>query len=337
MTDQASFEDRLRGQIETYHEAALVYAAVKLGLPVRLAAGSATGAELAETLGLSAAHLVRFLRGLCTIGVCEELPDGTFALAPGGQSLRSGSTSRLAEKVQIVVGQYWWPWANVVSNLKNGQPAFEQTFGMRVSDWRAAHPEQGALFESYLAKETLAQAGPIVTALDLSGTKCLADLGGGYGGLLAALLGAQPRLEAVLFDRPHIIEAARPFLETLGIARRVKFLAGDVLAAIPVQADLYLLNGVLQQWSDDAARTILRNCRVAMPEAARLAIIERLLPKLATDDPAAIMLDLHMMTITGGRARSLADFEELLAQAALSLANVTATASGPSIIEAVPS
>ena len=307
------------------------------GLPDRLAAGAATGAELAETLGLSAPHLVRFLRGLCTIGVCEELPDGTFALAPGGQSLRSGSPSRLAEKVQIVVGQYWWPWANVVSNLKTGQPAFEQTFGMRVSDWRAAHAEQGALFDSYLAKETLAQAGPVVAALDVSGTKCLADLGGGYGGLLAALLGAHPQLEAVLFDHPHIVEAARPFLETLGIARRVQFVSGDVLAAIPVRADLYLLNGVLQQWSDDAARTILRNCRAAMPERARLAIIERLLPERAVDDPAAIMLDLHMMTITGGRARSLAEFEELLSQAALSLANVTATGSGLSIIEVVPS
>ena len=85
---------------------------------------------------------------------------------------------------------------------------------------------------------------------------------------------------------------------------------------------------MLQQWSDDAARAILRNCRAAMPEGARLAIIERLLPERAADDPAAIMLDLHMMTITGGRARSLPEFEELLAQAALSLANVTATRSG---------
>ena len=79
------------------------------------------------------------------------------------------------------------------SNLKTGKPAFEQTFGMRVFDWRAAHAEQGALFDSYLAKETLAQAGPIVAALDMSGTKRLADIGGGYGGLLAALLGAHPR------------------------------------------------------------------------------------------------------------------------------------------------
>ena len=336
MTDQASFEDRLRRQIEAYHEAALVYAAVTLGLPDRLAAGSAMGEELAQGLGLSAPHLVRFLRGLCSIGVCQELPDGAFALAPGGHSLRSGSPSRLAEKVQIVIGQYWWPWANFASSLKTGQPAFEQTFGTRVFDWRASHAEQGALFDSYLAKETLAHAGPIVSALDIAGTKRLADIGGGYGGLLAALLGAHPRLEAVLFDRPHTLEAARPFLETLGIARRVTFVPGDILAAIPVQADLYLLHGVLQQWSDDAARTILRNCRAAMPEGARLAIIERLLPERAADDPAAIMLDLHMMTITGGRARSLPEFEELLAQAALSLAKVTATRSGPSIIEAVP-
>ena len=45
-----------------------------------------------------------------------------------------------------------------------------------------------------------------------------------------------------------------------------------------------------------------------MPDGARLVIVERLLPERATDDPAAIMLDLHMMTITGGRARSLAEF-----------------------------
>jgi len=333
MTDQASFEDRLRGQIEAYHEAALVYAAVKLGLPDRLAAGSATSVALAEALGLSAPHLHRFLRGLSSIGVCEELADGAFALAPGGQSLRSGSPSRLAEKVQIVVGQYWWPWANVVSNLKTGQPAFEQCFGMRVSDWRAAHAEQGALFDSYLAKETLAQAGPIVAALDLSGTQRLADIGGGYGGLLAALLGAHPRLEAVLFERPHTIEAAQRFLETLGITARVKCVAGDLLAAIPVQADLYLLNGVLQQRRDDDARTILRNCRAAMPERAGLAVIERLSPESAADDPAAIMADLHMMTITGGRARSLPEFEALLSATGLALSKVTLTSAGFSVLE----
>jgi hypothetical protein len=334
MTEQQTFEDRLRLKIEAYHEAALVYAAVKLGLPDRLEAEPLTGEQLAEALQLSAPHLTRFLRGLCSIGICEELPDGAFALASGGQSLRSGSPSRLAEKVQIVVGQYWQPWANLIANLKTGTPAFERVFGMSVSDWRGRNPEQGRLFDSYLAKETLAQAGAIIAALDVSGTKMIADIGGGYGGLLAALLGAHPQIEGILFDRPQTLAAAKPFLQSLGVAERVELVAGDFLAEIPVRADLYLLKGVLQQWDDPEARTILRNCREAMSEGAKLAIIELPLPERASDDPAAIMLDLHMMTITGGRARSLAEFTKLLSEAGLTLAKVTPTRSGLTIIEA---
>jgi hypothetical protein len=72
-----------------------------------------------------------------------------------------------------------------------------------------------------------------------------------------------------------------------------------------------------------------------MPAGSRLIVIERLLPERATDDPAAIMLDLHMMAIAGGRARSLAEFEALLAETGLALTKVTATRSGLAIIEAV--
>ena len=78
--EQNGFEDRLRRSIEAYHEAALAYAAVKLGLPDRLAAGPATSEQLAAGLGLSAPHLHRFLHGLCAIGLCEEMPGGAFAL-----------------------------------------------------------------------------------------------------------------------------------------------------------------------------------------------------------------------------------------------------------------
>ena len=41
------------------------------------------------------------------------------------------------------------------------------------------------------------------------------------------------------------------------------------------------------------------------------------------------MVDLHMMTITGGRTRSVAEFDALLAQAGLTLAKVTPTRLGP--------
>jgi hypothetical protein len=305
---------------------------VKLGLPDTLAAGPVPGEQLAAALGLSLPHLHRFLRGLCTIGICEERPGGSFALTTFGQSLASGS--RLTEKVQIVVEQYWQPWANLVATLETGKPAFEHVFDMSVGNWRRAHAEHGALFDSYMAKETLAQAGPIIEALNFSGAGTVADIGGGYGGLLAAILQAHPHA-GILFDRPPTIEAAHAFLQSQGVADRVQRVGGDLLAGIPIEADLYLLKGVLQQWDDAEATAILRNCRATMPDGAKLVIIELLLPDRALDDPAAIMLDLHMMAITGGCARSLEQFAILLSQAGLALSKVISTRSGLSIIETI--
>ena len=150
--------------------------------------------------------------------------------------------------------------------------------------------------------------------------------------MLAALLIAYPCLDGALFDRPHVIEMAKLFLhafDAFRLTERIEFVPGDLFAVIPIEADLYLLKDVLQQWPDQAALAILTNCRNAMSGGARLAIIERLMPERASDDPSAVMVDLHMMTITGGRARSLAAFEASLVKPVLSSTKVTPTAPRP--------
>ena len=277
-------EDRLNRAIEAYHEPALLYAAAKLGLAETMGAASWTADDLAQTLGLSAPHLARFLRGLCIIGICEERAGSSFALTVFGQSLTPDS--RLAQKVQIVVEQYWQPWAHLAKTLQHGTPAFAQVFGATVVDWRRDHPEQGAMFVSYLAKATQTETAAILAALDVSKTDRVVEIG-----------------------------------------------AADVSAALPPDADLYLLNGVLQNCDDAGALAILRNCRAAMRDGARLVIVERLLPERAADDAAAIMLDLHLMTIYGGRARTLAELEDLLSAARLVLSRTTATRSGLAVVE----
>jgi AraC-like DNA-binding protein len=331
---QGAFENRLRRQIEAYHDAALVYAAIKLGLPEAMSARAWTDDALAAELGLSAPHLHRLLRGLTSLGICTERPDGAFTLTPQGQCLLPGA--RLREKVQIVVAQYWQPWANLSAAVATGKPAFEQVFGQSVSDWRRDHAEAGALFDSYLTQETFAQAPAIIAALDISGAGTVADIGGVYGGLLAAILQAHPRLTGILFDRQYRIAAAMPFLQAQGVADRVERIGGDLLDAVPVAANLYLLNGVLRQSDDARARAILANCRKAMPQGVKLVIVERLLPQHADDDTAAVMLDLHMLAITGGRVRNLAEFEAMLAEVGFSLAKARPTPSGLAVIEVVP-
>ena len=133
--------------------------------------------------------------------------------------------------------------------------------------------------------------------------------------------------------QPRILLKAHALIEA---ARRRVAVGGDFLAEVPVEADLYLLKAVLQHWDDAAVRAILESCREAMKPHARLVIAERLLPEQAAADDVAVMLDLHMMVVTGGRVRSLAAFEALLSQAGLSVSRVVATSSGPTLIEAIP-
>ncbi len=326
-------EARLRQQIEAYHDAALAYACVKLGLPETMGAEAWTADDLAKTLDLSAPHLLRTLRGLVTIGLCAAGPGESFALTDTGRALAPDAHSTLREKLLIVVEQYWRPWANLASCVKTGTPAFEQTFGEPVGAWRRSHPEQGAVFEAYVEGETFAQSAPIVAALDLAGVNTIAEIGGGHGALLAAVLLAHLDLHGILMDVPHKLAGARVYLQSDGLAGRVGLVGGDASVAVTVAADLYLLKSVLQQHGDGQARQLLENCRKAMKPGAKLVVIERLLPETATDDPAAVMLDLHMMAITGGRVRSLPEMKALLASAGLSVARLSLIDDGHTLIE----
>jgi hypothetical protein len=333
--EQAETEDRLRSQIAAYHDTGLAYACVKLALPETMGTEAWTAERLAAALGLSAPHLKRLLRGLVTLGLIEERGDA-FALTQTGHSLKPGAPSHLREKLLIVVEQYWQPWANAAGAVREGRPAFDLVFGETVGDWRRHHSDHGAVFESYLESETFTHAAPIVGALDFTGVATVAEIGGGHGALLAAVLLAQPHLHGILMDAPHKLSGARVYLHSHGLTERVALAKGDATAEVAVAADLYLLKAVLQQHGDATAQAILTNLRRAMPDGARLVVIERLMPEKATDDPAAVMLDLHMMTITGGKARTRPEMEALIAERGLAIAEVSKTDGGLAMIECAP-
>jgi hypothetical protein len=110
---------------------------------------------------------------------------------------------------------------------------------------------------------------------------------------------------------------------------------GDFFESVPPGHQAYLLAHVLHDWTDEQAYVILRRCRSAMAPGSRLLIIEAVLPD--GDAPHhGKLLDLLMMTITGGMERTAIEFENLLRAVGLRLCNITALPTHQSIIEAVP-
>jgi hypothetical protein len=91
---------------------------------------------------------------------------------------------------------------------------------------------------------------------------------------------------------------------------------------VPTGGDAYVLAQILHDWDDEQATRILRHCRRAMPDHARLLILEQILPEDGRPDPAKL-LDLHMLVMLGGRERTMTEWRDLLAAGEFAVSAVT--------------
>jgi hypothetical protein len=162
----------------------------------------------------------------------------------------------------------------------------------------------------------------------------IADIAGGYGHTLAAILQANPQARGILFDVPDVLKDAPAQLEADGVGDRVELVPGDFHEAVPGGADLYLLKHVVHDWDDERARAILANVRDAMGENGRILIADIVLPE--GDDPHFGKIeDLEMLLIPGGIERTDVEFHELVEPIGLKVERVVPTSSLITLVELV--
>jgi SAM-dependent methyltransferase len=276
---------------------------------------------LARTLSCHPPSLLRLLRVLVGEGVLEQHPDGRFALTPMGEHLRGDALGTLARFVGSA--SQWVPWTALTHTVRTGRSAFEHVHGESLFEYLAQRPEESKLYDEAVDAFTTAQARALadVALLDLVGT--VVDVGGGRGTLLAELLTRRPTLRGVLFDRPHVVEAARHRFEAAGLLERCELVSGDFFDAVPAGADVYVLKHVLHNWPDDQARDLLRRCAAAMKTGGRIFVVESLLLPGNRRDVARL-IDLEMLVLTGGgRERSKPELRRLFGSAGLRLVSTT--------------
>jgi SAM-dependent methyltransferase len=317
-------------------EARAVYAAAQLGLADLLADRSRTCEDLAKATLAHPSALRRLLRALASCGVVTEVEPGRFALTPLGAALRSDAPGAARATVLTLAGDWQWTaWGKFLYSLQTGKPALGAAYGMGLFEYLAAHPEDGAHFNEAMVG-MYAPVGPaVVAAYDFSAFRTVVDLGGGTGGLLRTILRTNESLHGTLFELPGPASQARRSLEASGLSSRCTVLEGDFFKGVPAAHDAYVLAHVLHDWPDEKALPILRNCRQAIRDNGRLLIVEAVLPPGDTPHLGKLM-DLLMLTVTGGVERTTNEFADLLAAADFKLTRVVPTSTHQSVVEAVP-
>jgi SAM-dependent methyltransferase len=317
-----------------------LHVAAKLGVADLLAGGPLPTAELAAKTDTDAAALRRVLRLLVSVGVFTEADDGSFGLTPLGDAMRSDVPGSARALVLLFAGiGIQDSWKELEYCVRTGQPAFRKHSpdGDAFSNFDA---EQAAIFDAAMATFAPQTAAAIVQAYDFSQFGTVIDVGGGNGALLIGILGGNPRLKGIVFDRPQAAGGAKSKVAEAGLSGRCEVVAGDFFASVPEGADAYLIKHVIHDWNDEQATAILRNCRRAMKPGARLLLAEGVYPaRIDTSLPSrgAAANDVNMLVATGGRQRSEDEFRSLYDAAGFALTKIVPTLSpAVCLIEGVP-
>jgi hypothetical protein len=294
---------------------------------------------LASEIGADAATVARLLRVLVELGLVARDGD-RYAATAAGELLRTGHPSGL-RNVALMQSEpaNLAAWGALADAVRSGGGVFEAVNGMPHWTHLAADPERAERFNAAMARRGATQANAIRGGCDLAGVTTVVDVGGGSGTLMAALLGAEAGLQAIVADLQHVVAAADRTFAAAGLSDRARGVASDFFESVPGDGDAYVISNVLHDWSDDDCVAILRSVCSAMRPDARLWVVEMVLDspgRTAEEDRDLHLVDLHMLVMFGARERSADEYGALLEAAGFDHGTLLATGSSWDVIEARP-
>ena len=147
-------------------------------------------------------HLSRVLRALSAYKIFEA-SDGGWKHTPASRLLRSDHPQSMRSFVRMIgFPIYWEIFKSLEHTVRTGLSAGEKVVAGGVWNYLAENPEENRIFNEAMVGKAHAQIAGIINAYDFSGFKSIADIGGGHGHLLRAVLAAAPGTRGVLFDQP---------------------------------------------------------------------------------------------------------------------------------------
>jgi hypothetical protein len=319
--------------IEGFWLTQVIGAAVALGIPDMLRNGAKSCEHIALSCGADASCVMRVLRALQTLGVCRQVGKGTFELTERGQILRRDAPGSITGRVMFTSGIMWDLYSQLTTVVKTGCPLPAGREGFRKL---ASHPGLRGMHLA-MVESSIRVVRDAARVHDFRGYSRVLDVGGGYGGALAALLEDYPDMSGGVLDLDYLADGANTYFRDRGVAKQAQFLAGDFFESVPGGYDCYLLKYIVHDWGDTEALEILHRCAAAASRQSHLLLFERVLPEVLDESgehQAIMQIDLAMMT-TGGKERTKEEYRMLLESAGFRMIAVTATASPCSVIHAV--
>jgi C-methyltransferase len=301
------------------------------GVADALEPAGGTVEQLADRLRLDADALGRVLRALAAYGVFEvDLPEVRHTEA--SRMLRTDHPmSMVAFAHMMGLPMSWEALTRLPDTVRTGEAGVFALHPDGLFPYLHDHPEQATVFDRAMTAKSHADIPLILDAFDFSAHDTVADIGGGRGHFLQALVERHPGVEGMLVELPEVIDRVR----SEPSAGRLQLVTADFFTDTLPAADVYVLMEIIHDWDDTDAVRILTNIRRSAPAHAIVLVIETVLDAERVRDPART-LDVVMLALTGGRERTPSQYASLFERAGFEFRRVVPTGGGVQLVEACP-
>ena len=291
-----------------YWPAALLSAAVELGVFEALAARPADAAGLARRLETAERATGEMLDALAAVGLLEREAGGRYRLDAGAAPfLDPASSSCLLDALRFNTDLYPL-WGRLAQAVRTGAPVIapQAHLGRDASRTRR--------FAMGMHSRALGLAPALLPALDMAGCATLLDLGCGPGTFSRMLAERAPGLRVTQFDLPGVVEVARALAADSPAAARIDFRTGDYRRddlGGPYDAALYC--GALHQEDPATARELLSRVAGVLRPGGRVWVVDLMLESDRRGPPFAHLFSINMMlTSPIGRVFSIGEARRVL-------------------------
>ena len=310
--------------------------AAELGVADLLRDGPRGVDDLAATTSTDPRALYRLLRALAAVGVFTEIADRRFALSAMGEFLRRDHPLSMDPAARMFGADYQWQaWSALRHSVETGENTAVHALGVgSMWEYRRRHPSTASSSTRRCATLSAGDNPGVLAAHDFRRYGVVADIGGGTGAVLAAVLAAHPGVHRGSVRPAGTWSPTRRACWAPSPTASPSFPATSSTVCPPARTPILLVR-ILHDWEDEEALRILRNVRAAMTPNARLVVIDSVLGP-PDEDQLAKFLDLMMLVSAGGRERTEEEWRALLADAGLELVGVRRATPTRHVIEARP-
>jgi len=324
MSEQPTPEKILQTGL-AFWPAKTLLSAIEIGIFTELANGAQTLEGLSTRLALHPRSARDFLDTLVALGFLQRDGNSYANTAETGLFLDRDKPSYIGGILEMANHRLYPFWGHLTEALRTGLPQNElKSGGAGMFEALYADP---ARLQQFLAAMTGISHGAnmaIARLFPWQRYQTFVDVGTAQGDLASQIALANPSLRGIGFDLPEVGPIFDAYTAQVGVADRVRFVAGSFFDAPLPAADVVLMGHILHDWDLPTKKMLIHKAYDAVPAGGALIVYESIIDDDRSTNAFGLMMSLNMLIETeGGFDYTGADCAGWMREAGLTSTSVT--------------